>query len=77
MHRVLGGVMLLVSCAVAMAQSSGWPAGPEHAVVTLWPKGATGVNTTTGPEADTSTATSRLLTTACQIAASAKSWLYQ
>ncbi|WP_353064156.1 alpha/beta hydrolase [Tunturibacter psychrotolerans] len=50
--------MLLVGCAVAEAQSSGWPAGPEHAVVTLWPKGAPGVNTTTGPEADTTTAAS-------------------
>ena len=56
MRRVLIGAMLLVSCAMAGAQSSGWPVGPEHAVVTLWPKGAPGVNTTTGPEADTTTA---------------------
>jgi acetyl esterase/lipase len=43
----------------ALAQPpSGWPAGPQHAVITLWPKGAPGPKTTTGPEADTSTAAS-------------------
>jgi acetyl esterase/lipase len=63
MRRILVGVILVVGCAVAGAQSGagssgGWPTGTEHEVVTLWPKGAPGVNTTTGPEADTSTATS-------------------
>ena len=58
MRRVLAGLGMVVFCGVALAQSSGWPAGPEHAVVTLWPKGAPGVKTATGPEADTSTATS-------------------
>src|ERR1700722_14824654 len=57
MRRVLISVVFLVCCAVAEAQSSGWPAGAQHVVVTLWPKGAPGVNTTTGPEADTTTAT--------------------
>jgi len=61
MRRVLLGVMLVVGCVVAGAQSSGWPAGVGHAVVTLWPKGAPGVNTTAGPEADTSTATSDMV----------------
>jgi acetyl esterase/lipase len=61
MRRVLVGAMLMAGCAVAGAQSSGWTAGVGHAVVTLWPKGAPGMNTTTGPEADTSTATSEMV----------------
>jgi acetyl esterase/lipase len=58
MRRVLAVFGIVAGGAVAAAQPSGWPAGPEHVTVTLWPKGAPGVNTATGPEADTSTATS-------------------
>jgi acetyl esterase/lipase len=61
MRRVLAGFLLVVGCGVASAQSTSWPAGPEHAVVTLWPKGAPGPNTTTGPEGETSTAASPLV----------------
>jgi acetyl esterase/lipase len=49
---------VVVGCGVASAQPAGWPVGPGHTVLTLWPKGAPGPNTTTGPETDTSTATS-------------------
>ncbi len=58
MRRVLVAGMMLVGCDMGLAQSSGWPAGPEHAVITLWAKGAPGPVTATGPEADTSTAAS-------------------
>ena len=57
MRRFFVSLALVVFSGVAWAQSPGWPAGAEHAVVTLWPKGAPGVNTTTGPEADTTTVT--------------------
>jgi acetyl esterase/lipase len=52
---------MVAGCGVIAAQTSGWPAGPEHAVLTLWPKGAPGPNTTKGPEADTSTGTSPMV----------------
>jgi acetyl esterase/lipase len=61
MRRVLLGAVMVVLGGVAMGQSTGWPVGPGHTVVTLWPKGAPGVNATTGPEADTSTAASPLI----------------
>jgi acetyl esterase/lipase len=58
MRRVLVGWMMVAGCGVGWTQSNVWPAGPEHAVIRLWPRDAPGQNTTTGPEADTSTATS-------------------
>jgi acetyl esterase/lipase len=61
MRKFLVAVAAVVVCGGAWAQPSGWPVGPGHAVLTLWPNGAPGVNTTTGPEADTSTATSPLV----------------
>jgi acetyl esterase/lipase len=45
----------------AAAQQSGWPASPDHAVLTLWPKGAPGPDTSNGPEKDTSTTKSDLI----------------
>jgi acetyl esterase/lipase len=61
MRRVVFGLVMVVFGGVALGQSTGWPVGPGHTVVTLWPKGAPGVNTTTGPEADTSAAASPLV----------------
>ena len=61
MRRVVAGFLVVAGCALASAQSTSWPAGAEHAVVTLWPQGAPGPNTTTGPEAETSTAASPLV----------------
>ena len=58
MRRVLLGLAMVVCCGAAVAQSTGWPVGPGHTVLTLWPNGAPGPNMTKGPEADTSTATS-------------------
>jgi acetyl esterase/lipase len=58
MRRLLLLVLLIGCFGAAVAQPTPWPAGPEHTVLTLWPNGAPGINTTTGPEADTSTATS-------------------
>jgi acetyl esterase/lipase len=58
MRRVLFGLMMAVCCGASVAQSTGWPVGPGHVVLTLWPKGAPGPDTTKGPEGDTSTATS-------------------
>jgi acetyl esterase/lipase len=45
----------------AWAQQAGWTAGPEYPVMTLWPKGAPGPNTTTGPEKDMTTAKDALV----------------
>ncbi|MBB5328846.1 alpha/beta hydrolase [Tunturiibacter gelidoferens] len=56
MWRVAAAFVMVAGCGAIWAQSSRWPAGAEHAVVTLWPKGAPGMTTTTGPEADTTTA---------------------
>ena len=50
------GVMWSGSVQQAAGQG-GWTAGPQHAVITLWPKGAPGATTATGPEADTAKAT--------------------
>ena len=58
MRRFLFGAVMVACCGAALAQSTGWPVGPGHTVLTLWPNGAPGPNTTKGPEADTSTATS-------------------
>ena len=56
-RRVLFGVAMMVCC-VGWGQPTGWPVGANHAVLTLWPEGAPGVDTTKGPESDTTTATS-------------------
>ena len=60
MRKILAVMMaaILGGTAGIAQQGSGWPAGPEHPVITLWPNGAPGPKTVTGPEADTSTATS-------------------
>ncbi len=66
LRKVLAALASVVFCGAAVAlcgtamtqQPGGWPAGPSHPVITLWPAGAPGPNTTTGPEKDTSTATS-------------------
>ena len=58
MRRLLFGLVMAAGCGMSMAQSAGWPVGPGHAMLELWPQGAPGPNMTKGPEADTSTATS-------------------
>jgi len=45
----------------ALAQQSGWPVGPGHTVLTLWPDGAPGPSTVTGPEKDMTTAKDALV----------------
>ena len=40
MRRFLLVVAMMVFCGVAGAQQSGWPAGPGHTVLTLWPSTA-------------------------------------
>ncbi|NYF87936.1 alpha/beta hydrolase [Tunturiibacter empetritectus] len=61
MRRVLFGLVVVCFCGVGWSQSTSWPAGPEHAVVALWPQGAPGVKTATGAEGETSTAASPLM----------------
>jgi acetyl esterase/lipase len=61
MRGFLVAVAMVVLCGGAGAQQSGWPVGPGHTVLTLWPNGAPGANTTAGPEKDTSTAASDLI----------------
>jgi acetyl esterase/lipase len=47
---------LCVSAAVAQSPASAaWPPGPDHTTLQLWPSGAPGVKTATGPEHDTTT----------------------
>jgi acetyl esterase/lipase len=59
MRRVLFGLVMMVLGGMALGQTSGWPAGPEHAVVMLWPKGVPGAAAVAaGPEVDTTTAAS-------------------
>jgi acetyl esterase/lipase len=58
MRRLLFCAVMMACCGVGLPQSSGWPVGPGHAVLMLWPKGAPGPDMTKGTEADTSTATS-------------------
>jgi acetyl esterase/lipase len=57
---------LLMTAVVSMgcgagAQQAGWTAGPEYPVLTLWPNGAPGPNTTTGSEKDMTTAKDALV----------------
>jgi acetyl esterase/lipase len=61
MSNFLVAVAMLAVCGGAWGQQSGWPVGPGHAVLTLWPNGAPGTNTTTGPEKDTTTAKDNLI----------------
>src|SRR5258708_37201930 len=58
MRGFLFGALAVVCCGVALAQPAGWPVGPGHTVLTLWPQGAPGPNSRTGPEGATSPATS-------------------
>jgi acetyl esterase/lipase len=59
MWGVAAAFVMVVGWGVALGQTSGWPPGPEHAVVKLWPKGVPGAPAAaTGPEVNTSTATS-------------------
>jgi acetyl esterase/lipase len=62
MRRFLLVVAMMVFCGGAGAQDAvSVGGGPTSWVLTLWPGGAPGPNTTTGPEKDTSTATSDLI----------------
>jgi acetyl esterase/lipase len=59
MRGFLVAGVVLAFCGGALAQQgTEWPVGPGHTVLTLWPGGAPGPDKTTGPEQDTSTATS-------------------
>jgi acetyl esterase/lipase len=60
MRGFLVATVAVVLAGGAFAQG-GWPAGPEHAVLTLWPGNPPDAVPTTGPEKDTSTATSALV----------------
>jgi acetyl esterase/lipase len=61
MRNFFAAVAMLAVCGGAGAQPSGWPVGAGHTVLTLWPKGAPGPNTTTGTESDTSTTASPMV----------------
>jgi len=51
----------LVAGGTGWGQGSGWTAGPGHPVLALWPGGAPGPKTASGPEADTTTGKSELI----------------
>jgi acetyl esterase/lipase len=61
MRRFLAVVAMATVCGGAWSQQSGWPVGPGHTVLTLWPNGAPGPKTATGPEEDTSGPTGKLV----------------
>jgi hypothetical protein len=61
MRRFLVVVAMAAVCGGAWAQQSGWPVGPGHTVLTLWPNGVPGPRTATGPELDTSGTTGKLV----------------
>lgn len=56
---VLGAALTLTSN--ALAQSSGWPPPAGQTTLHVWPGTAPGPSTTTGPEADTTTAKDNLI----------------
>jgi acetyl esterase/lipase len=60
MFRLVFCLAIAVGCGTATAQPKGWPVGPGHTVLTLWPDGAPGGVKTTEPEKDTWTAKSGL-----------------
>ncbi|RXH54390.1 alpha/beta hydrolase [Granulicella sibirica] len=61
LHPIKLLTILLATLPAAFAQPSGWPPPPGHTVLTLWPNGAPGPNTTKGREADTTTAKDNLI----------------
>ena len=56
MRKLLVVIAILGFCGAAWAQQAGWTAGPQYPVVRLWPQGAPGPSTVTGPEKDMTTA---------------------
>ena len=56
LQRVILGLLLVSGGTGAFGQQAGWTAPPGRATMPLWPKGAPGPSTATGPEGDTSTA---------------------
>jgi acetyl esterase/lipase len=63
MRKLLLVVAVLGLCGGAWAQqqAAGWTAGPDYQVKKLWPHGAPGPSTVTGPEKDMTTAKDRLV----------------
>lgn len=64
MRGFLRGLLMTAVVGVgcgAWAQQAGWTAGAEYPVLTLWPHGAPGPNTTSGPEKDMTTAKDALV----------------
>ena len=64
MYRALalaGLVALALSSAAQLSSPSGWPPAPGHQTIQLWPGGAPGPQTATGPEHDTTTAKDNLI----------------
>ena len=49
-RRLVLGVVMAAGCGALWAQPTSWPVGPGHTVLTLWPSGAPGGDTTKGPE---------------------------
>jgi acetyl esterase/lipase len=54
-------VILATGPTVLFTQQPAWQPAPGHAVIELWPHGAPGTSTTSGPEIDTTTAKDNLI----------------
>jgi acetyl esterase/lipase len=54
-------VLVILTCTSVFAQPSAWPPSADRLTLPLWPNGAPGQKTGSGPEADTTTAKDRLV----------------
>ena len=60
--NVVAVAVAMALSTTAVAQQPGvWSGGPQHPVITLWPGGAPGPKTVTGPEGDTTKPEDKLI----------------
>ncbi len=52
---------LVATSSCLLAQKPGWPPGPGHTTLNVWPNGAPGASANLAPEADTTTAKDNLI----------------
>ena len=54
-------ILIYLTCTHAFTQTAAWPPSADRVTLPLWPKIAPGPRTSTGPEADTTTAKDRMV----------------
>lgn len=60
-HLLLLLAALAATSTNSLAQGSGWPPGPEHTTLNVWPNGAPGAQPSAKPEADMTTPKDNLI----------------